>query len=137
MKHIPIACIYGFTSLLGYILNDGTKISFQMVSIIIGWILLLFITFTIDWFDKTTDGYFIIMILLFLATRLAKYNSPEIASECSYVTIGVSLGIVINSFYKNHIDTGLFLLSILFLEMININIDTGIESIDMNQILFL
>lgn len=135
MNHIPIACFYGFMSLLSYVKDDGTKISFQMVSIMIGWIMLLFITFTVDWFDKTTNGYFMIMMLLFIAARLAKYNTPEIAQECSYVAVGIALGVVVNSFHKEHLDTGLFLLSILLLEVINMNISTNIKSVDMEQIL--
>ena len=95
MKHIPIACLYGFMSLLSYVKDDGTKMSFQMVSIMIGWIILLCLTFTVDWFDKTTNGYFMIMILLFIAARLAKYNTPEIAPECSYIAVGVGLGVVV------------------------------------------
>lgn len=135
MKHIIIACFYGFISLLNCVNSDGIKMSFEMISIMIGWIILLCMTFTMDWFGKITDGYFIIMILLFIASRLAKFNAPEIAPECSFIAIGVALGIVANSFQKNHLDTGIFLLSILFLEVINICIDTNIESVDMKKIL--
>ena len=135
MKHIPIACLYGFMSLLSYVKDDGTKIPFEMVSIMIGWIILLCLTFTVDWFDKTTNGYFMIMILLFITARLAKYNTPEIAPECSYIAVGVGLGVVVNSFVKNHLDTGIFLLSIFLLEVINMNVATNIQSVDMEQIL--
>lgn len=130
MKHIPIACIYGFISLLSYMKSDYTTVSFHTVSIIIGWIILLSMIFTLDWFDKVTDGYFIFTILFFFAARLAKYNTPEIATEASYVAIGVGLGVVVNSFHKKHLDTGLLMLGILLLEFTNISIDTDIKSVD-------
>lgn len=135
MKHIPIACIYGFMSLFNYVNSDATQISFQMVSIIIGWIILLCFTFTVDWFNKVEDGFFIITMLLFIAARLAKYNAPEIAQECSYIAVGVGLGVVANSFNKKHLDSGLFMLSIFLLEVVNMNIVTGIKSVDMAEIL--
>lgn len=135
MKNVPLALIYGFISLFTYMKTNYTEISINTLIIILAWIILLCSTFTMNWMDKTTEGYFTIVVLLFLAARLAKYNVPEISDEATWLAIGVGMGVVLNSFSKEHAATGLFLLSIFFLEILAMKIDTGVKSVDFDDIL--
>lgn len=135
MKNISVACIYGFISLLSFMDSDFTSINFESISIIISWITLLCLTFTMDWFDKITDGYFMFTILLFIASRLAKYNAISIAKEATYISIGVGMGLVVNSFYNNHLMTGLLLLGIFSIEIGNMIIINDNKNIDISDFL--
>lgn len=132
MKHIPTVCIYGFISLLSFMKSDFSSINFQSISILISWISLLCLSFTMDWFDKITDGYFMITVLFFLASRLARHNATEISEEATYLAIGIGMGLVAKSFYNEHLITALLLISIFSIEIGNmIIIDENISIIDL------
>lgn len=132
MKHISIVCIYGFISLLNFMTSDFSSINFQSISIVISWIAFLFFTFTIDWFDKVTDGYFMFTVLFFIASRLARYNAMLISKEITYIAIGVGLGLVAKSFYNMHLLTGLLLISMFGIEIGNMIISDE-KSIDISN----
>ena len=124
MKHIPIAIIYGFLSLISFVGTDLSNVGFPAVSILLSWIILFALIYSIQWFDHVTDIYFIIVILLFLASRMARYNAPEITKPATYIAIGVGMGLVAECCYKGHMWPIIFLLSIFSLEIVNMELDT-------------
>lgn len=113
--------------------SNYTMISFQSFSIIVSWLILLALVYEIQFFDKTTDGYFILTILLFLAARLARYNAQSVAKAASYIAIGVGFGIVAECAYKNRMWPVLFLIGIFSIEIANIDLDPGINPVDISD----
>lgn len=136
MKHLPIGIIYGFISLISFMGTDHSTINIHTISILIGWIVLLITILNIQWFDKTTDGYFIFTILLFLAARLAKYNAPSVATFSTLLAIGVGMGLVVICCAKNHILPALCLLGIYGIEIGNIIILDDSPSYDLSDFIF-
>lgn len=132
LKHLCLAFIYGFLTLIAYMGNNYTLISFQSFCIIITWIIFLALIYEIQFFDKITDFYFVLTVLLFLAARLARYNARSIANAASYIAIGVGCGIVAECAYKNKIWPVLFLLGIFSIEITNIELDPKIDPVDIS-----
>lgn len=134
LKHIPLSIIYGFITLISYLGSDYSTADFKTFSVIMAWILLLCLIFNIQWFDKITDGYFVIVILLFLAARLAKYNAVEVASSASYIAVGIGLGLCVKSAYCGYLWATLFFLSIFVIEIVNVSLDPKLGSVNLEDL---
>ena len=84
-------------------------------------------------FDKVTEGYFKVVVLLFLAARLARSHSKEFGKECAYIAAGFSLGLITKAIYKNQVWTTLFLLGIIAIEVVNLELSDQIGGADLTQ----
>lgn len=123
-KHLSLGFIYGLISLICFLGTDMSTVLFDSVMVLISWIALIAMIYSIQWFDYTTDGYFIITILLFMAARLARYNGLTIAKPASYIAIGVGLGLVVQSIINHKGWAAIWLLSIFAIEICTLELDT-------------
>lgn len=149
LKHLSIGLIYGFISLLCFLKSDMSAISFDSLMILVSWIALIAMIYSVQWFDNITDGYFILVLLLFFAARLARYSTITIAKPATYIAIGVGMGLVGKCMLKNQGWATIWLLSIFAIEICAMEFELSlvewkadmtqffpfIESVDSNIIL--
>ena len=129
-KHLTMGILYGLVSFMAFIGSDLSAVSFDALMILISWIALIALVYSIQWFDHVTDGYFIITMLLFFTARLARYNTISIANYISYIAIGVGLGLLAKSIDNNKGWAAIWLISIFAIEIFTI-IDINIDTVDL------
>ena len=131
MKHFTIVFIYGLLALLSHNGVDMGNVDFQTFSILLSWLMLILIIFTMKWFDKVTDGYFIFTILFAIAARLARYNAPSVADDATMISMLVTGGLLVQSIHKKQMGTGMLVLGILMLEWVTLS-GLMTESVDLS-----
>lgn len=120
-RHFIIILIFGFMSVVSYLMYSNYY-NFQFFNITFVWILLLVLGFNMKWFDDKMDMYFKFCILFSLASRLARYNTPDISKPVSYFSLLFTSGLLINSIAKLHIKSTLLLIGILTIEYSNLDL---------------
>ena len=130
--HIQII-IFGLTSLLSHNNSDMSDINFQTFSILLSWLFLILFGTSFKWADMITTMFFTFTLLFALASRLAKYNAPEIAPGITRFSMALIAGLTLQCFHKGHVGSGILMFSILLIEWININIPFE-ESVDLSGI---
>lgn len=112
---------------------DFSNVSFDTVMIIVSWICLLAMIYSSQWFDKVTDGYFIIVILLFLASRLARYNELSLVKPATYIAIGVGMGLVLQCILNSKGWPAVWLLGIFAIEICVIEFEETLSDMSVNM----
>lgn len=130
LPHFTMCFLYGFLSLLTHSNSEVSDLKFQTFFILLFWVLLLCSLFTLQWMDKNTHIYFIFTILFFMANRLTKYNTPDISEKLTPVTSLMLLGLVVQSAHKGAQWSTILFLSILAIDLVNINIMNEITEIE-------
>lgn len=133
IKHLPVALIYGFISLISFLKADMSAVSFETLMILVSWIALIAMIYSVQWFDNVTDGYLIITLMLFLAARLARYSAMTIATPATYIAIGVGLGLIAQCFINNKGWPAVWLAGIFAIEICAMEFETGWKS-DMSSV---
>lgn len=135
MKHIPLGIIYGLISLISFLGNDMSSVSFDSVMMLISWIAIIAMIYSIQWFDKVTDGYFVLVILLFMASRLARYNSINISNPTAYIAIGIGMGLIVQCILNEQPWPAIFLISIFAIEVCVMEFQTELKlcNVDMTD----
>lgn len=135
MKHLKLGMIYGFISLMCFLGADMSSVSFETIMILVSWITLMATIYSIQWFDLTTNGYFILTILMFFAARLARYNAMSITKPVTYIAIGVGLGLVAKCIANGKGWPAVFFLSIFAIEICAMEFEDTFKSVDVTDYL--
>lgn len=133
VKYLHIGIIFGFINMLLFFMSSLSMVSFEAFMVLFSWIILFAFIYSSQWFDKVTEGYFKVVVLLFLAARLARSHSKEFGKECAYIAAGFSLGLITKAIYKNQVWTTLFLLGIIAIEVVNLELSDQIGGADLTQ----
>ena len=133
VKHFLMVFIFGLLSLLSHGNSNVANVDFETFSIILSWLFLFLFIFSIKWFDKITDGYFVFTILFALAARLAKYNAESIADNTVVISMIVTSGLLVQCINKKQIGSGILVLSVLLIEWINLKIPIDV-TVDLSGI---
>lgn len=133
MKHLPVALLYGFISLVSFLKADMSAVSFESFMLIVSWIALIAMIYCVQWFDTITDGYLILTLLLFLAARLARYSAMTIATPATYIAIGIGMGLIAQCIVNNKGWPAVWLAGIFAIEICAMELETGWKS-DMSSV---
>lgn len=128
LTHFITCFLFAFMSILSHMSVTYLDSSFQTYSLFLIFALLMCTVLSLDWCDDITNGYFIFAVLFLMANRLARYNALDISEKLTPITQFLIFGMIIQSFSKYHPITGLLLTGILSLDLVNMAIDTKIDS---------